>query len=210
MNPATASATDAPSTVRNRTPYRCYPRLLALLPCATILLSASCSHRALSPGERADARQQIEQQLYAYTYALDSGDLDAVGKLFEHAVMRVEGTDAVYQGAGEVMQSYVDFTTFYDVEGNPGAHQPGTTPRTRHVTTNVIIDIAEDGTSASARSSVVVFQFAPGAPLRPILAAGYRDRFEPIGGRWRWTERIHLLEHIEDVELHLLRPPPGQ
>jgi len=124
--------------------------------------------------------------------------------------MRVEGTDAAYDGPEAVRQTNIDFNLFYDAEGIAGPYRPDTTPRTRHVTTNVIVDIAEDGSSATARSSVVVFQFAPGAPLRPILVAGYRDRFEPIDGRWRWTERVHLLTHIEDVSLHLRQPPPGQ
>ncbi|MBJ17937.1 MAG: hypothetical protein CL933_00800 [Deltaproteobacteria bacterium] len=163
-----------------------------------------------SNGDRAEARFQIEKQIYAYTYALDGGDLDALGELFEHATMRVEGTDAAYEGAEAVRQTNIDFNLFYDNEGNAGLYRPDTTPRTRHVTTNVIIDVAEDGSSATARSSVVVFQFAPSAPLRPILAAGYRDRFEPIEGRWRFVERIHLLTHIEDVRLHLRQPPPGQ
>jgi len=185
-------------------------QLFAAFVCAASLTGLGCTHTALSAGQRADARQRIAQQLYAYTYALDTGDLDAVGELFEHAVMRVDGSDAVYRGAEGVRQSYVDFTTFYDAAGTPGVSRPGTTPRTRHVTTNVIIDLADDGSFATARSSVIVFQFAPGAPLRPILAAGYRDRFEPINGAWRWTERVHLLEHIEDVQLHLLQPPPGR
>ena len=184
-------------------------RRSAGLACALLLAASGCLHSVPPEPDRAAIRSQIEDQLYAYTYALDSGDLDEVGRLFEHAVMRVEGSDARYEGADEVIQSYVDFTTFYDAEGHPGVYRDGTTPRTRHVTTNVIVDIAEDGESASVRSSVIVFQFAPGAPLRPILAAGYLDRFEPIEGRWRWTERVHLLEYIEDVELHLLKPPPG-
>jgi len=175
-----------------------------------VALTTSACATGLSNADRAEARYQIEKEIYAYTYALDGGDLDALGALFEHAVMRVEGTDAVYDGAEAVKQTNIDFNLFYDAEGNSGPYRPDTTPRTRHVTTNVIIDIAEDGSSATARSSVVVFQFAPGAPLRPILAAGYRDRFEPIEGRWRWTERVHLLTHIEDVSLHLRQTPPGQ
>jgi len=171
---------------------------LATLSCAT----------SLSNADRAEARYEIEKQIYAYTYAIDGGDMEALGQLFEHAVMRVEGTDVAYRGADAVRQTNIDFNIFYDAEGNPGPYRPDTTPRTRHVTTNLIIDVAVDGSSATARSSVVVFQFAPGAPLRPILAAGYRDRFEPIDGRWRWTERVHLLEHIEAVELHLRQPPP--
>ena len=179
-----------------------------------LLLSAALAGCATSPAgfsalDRIEARHQVEQLIYAYTYAIDSGDMDALGALFEHAVMRVEGTSAEYKGAEAVRSTNVDFNIFYDAQGKGGRYRPETTPRTRHVTTNVMIDVAEDGSYATARSSVVVFQFAPGAPLRPILAAGYRDRFEPIQGRWRWKERVHLLEHVEDVSLHLFQPPPG-
>jgi hypothetical protein len=178
--------------------------------CLLLTFAVSGCATGLSNADCAEARFQIEKEIYSYTYALDGGDLDALGELFEHAVMRVEGTDAAYAGSEAVKQSNIDFNLFYDAKGNPGLYRPDTTPRTRHVTTNIIVDIAKDGLSASARSSVIVFQFAPGAPLRPIIAAGYRDRFEPIDGRWRFTERVHLLTHIEDVSLHLQQPPPGQ
>ncbi len=183
-----------------------HPLALAL---AIALATTGCA-TGFSNGDRAEARYQIEKEIYAYTYALDGGDLDALGRLFEHAVMLVDGTNAAYHGADAVKQTNIDFNLFYDVEGKAGPYRPDTTPRTRHVTTNLIIDVAEDGSSATARSSVVVFQFAPDAPLRPILAAGYQDRFEPIDGRWRFVERVHLLTHIEDVSLHLRQPPPGR
>ena len=182
------------------TTFLCLLAAVAVSGCAT----------GFSNADRAEARFQIEKEIYSYTYALDGGDLEALAELFEHAVMRVEGTEAVYDGPEAVKQTNIDFNLYYDAEGVAGPYRPDTTPRTRHVTTNLIVDVAEDGMSATARSSVIVFQFAPGAPLRPILAAGYRDRFEPIGGRWRFTERVHLLTHIEDVSLHLRQLPPGQ
>jgi hypothetical protein len=88
--------------------------------CLLLTFAVSGCATGLSNADRAEARFQIEKEIYSYTYALDGGDLDALGELFEHAVMRVEGTDAAYAGSEAVKQSNIDFNLFYDAKGNPG------------------------------------------------------------------------------------------
>ena len=69
---------------------------------------------------------------------------------------------------------------------------PDGTPGTKHVTTNLILDIDDEAGTASARSYWTVLQAVPGLPLQPILAGRYHDRFEraegtgasPSGGTW--------------------------
>ena len=56
------------------------------------------------------------------------------------------------------------------------------TPRTKHVTTNLVIDADDDGTSATARSYYTVLQQLDDFPLQPIIAGRYHDRFEVLDG----------------------------
>jgi hypothetical protein len=48
------------------------------------------------------------------------------------------------------------------------------TPRTHHVTTNVIVDVVELAGTVTARSSVTVLQAVSDLPLQPIAAGRYR------------------------------------
>jgi 3-phenylpropionate/cinnamic acid dioxygenase small subunit len=80
-------------------------------------------------------------------------------------------------------------------------HADGTL-RTRHLTTNVIVDIDEPANTATARSAFVVFQATPGLPLQPIVAGRYHDAFARDGD-WRFARRHILLEQIGDVHEHL-------
>ena len=75
--------------------------------------------------------------------------------------------------------------------------------RTRHVTTNVMIDIDEDANAATARSSFVVFQQTPTLPLQPIVSGRYRDQFARATGEWRFAHRHIILDLIGDVREHL-------
>jgi hypothetical protein len=69
-------------------------------------------------------------------------------------------------------------------------------PRTRHLCTNPIIDF-------------VVFQAAESFPLQPIITGSYVDRFEKVGGSWRFAERRELVGQAGDLSAHLLRPFEG-
>ena len=81
-------------------------------------------------------------------------------------------------------------------------HDDGTL-RTRHVTTNVIVDIDEDAGSAAVRSAFVVLQQTPTLPLQPIVTGRYRDRFERFGGTWRFAARHIVVDHVGEVREHL-------
>jgi hypothetical protein len=85
---------------------------------------------------------------------------------------------------------------------------PDGTPGTKHVTTNLILDIDDDDGTASARSYWTVLQAVPGLPLQPILAGRYHDRFTRREGRWEFTERRYLVELIGDVSHHMITDLP--
>ena len=78
------------------------------------------------------------------------------------------------------------------------------TPRTKHLTTNVIVEIDDGGASASARSYFTVLQAVPGhLALQPVVAGRYRDRFERAEGGWRFSGRHIVVDLVGDVSQHL-------
>lgn len=77
------------------------------------------------------------------------------------------------------------------------------TPRTKHVTTNVVIDLAPYSGRAAARSYFTVLQALPDPALQPIAAGRYHDQFEWRARRWRFAERRVHVDLVGDVSRHL-------
>ncbi len=73
------------------------------------------------------------------------------------------------------------------------------TPKTRHVTTNIFIEVDEQAGTAVGRAYFTVFQCLPDFPLQAIAAGRYRDRFERRSGRWRFIGRRVLTDFFGDV-----------
>ena len=143
------------------------------------------------------SRDEIERLIFAYAEHLDAGDFDAVGALFEHASYGA-GTAGRISGA-QVAKLHREIVILYD-DG---------TPRTKHVTTNVAIEVDEEAGTARSHAYYTVFQGAPGAGLQPIVAGRYRDRFERVGERWRFSERDIAVDLVGDLSRHLRRVPSG-
>jgi len=129
--------------------------------------------------------------VHEYARRLDSGDLDGVAALFEHAVLGSSVREARMRGAEEARRNY-DGVVLYDG-----------IPSTKHVITNVTVKIADGGSEATAHSYFTVLQARPDFPLQPIIAGQYADRFEKVGGRWRFSERIIHPDLIGDLSRHM-------
>jgi 3-phenylpropionate/cinnamic acid dioxygenase small subunit len=140
----------------------------------------------------------IPNLLYRYAELLDGGDLDAAAALFDQGAIitmgeRVEGRDKIADCWREWMRLY---------EGRP---------RTRHIMTNPIIELADDGLSATCRSQYTVLQALDGFPLQPVISGRYRDRLAVIDGAWRFVEREYAeVDLIGDLSAHLLQPLDGK
>ena len=76
------------------------------------------------------------------------------------------------------------------------------TPKTKHLTTNVIIEV--DGNQAGARSYFTVIQATDALPLQPIIAGRYHDTFARKNERWQFGAREIFVDHIGDCSAHLL------
>jgi hypothetical protein len=140
----------------------------------------------------------VESLIAEYAELIDTGDLAGVGELFAAGVF-IQGDRGRYSGREEVERMFRDLVILYE-DG---------TPRTHHVTTNLVIDVDEFSGTAGARSYVTVLQGVPGAPLQPIAAGRYRDRFARHDGRWRFAERRTDLRLFGDVSRHLRPQSPS-
>lgn len=152
--------------------------------------------------EPVEARDAIARLVYGYADAVDGGDLEAAARLFGLATYRavvggdttsVRGTDAVLG----LLRSMVII------------HDDGT-PSTKHVTTNLVIDLGADGRTATSRSYFTVLQARPDLPLQVIIAGRYHDAFRLEGGTWRFEDRLIHSDLIGDLSRHLRRSPYEQ
>ena len=74
------------------------------------------------------------------------------------------------------------------------------------MTSNVSVELSEQGDSATARSRFTVLQAREGFPLQVIIAGQYRDSFRKRDGRWEFTRREMQPRLIGDLSHHLLVP----
>ena len=135
----------------------------------------------------------ITTLMYRYAEYIDAADFDAIGELFAHGKITNEGFPGEIEGAAAVANLY---------RSTNHVHPDGTL-RTRHLTTNVIVDIDESAGAASTRSAFVVFQATAALALQPIVAGRYHDRFARTANAWSFAERHIILEQLGDVREHL-------
>ena len=144
-----------------------------------------------------DSAREIENLLYTYAERIDRGDLDGVAALFEHAtIFGVENgpPETQFHGITGARAMYEMSTRLYDDDG---------TPKTKHLTTNAIIEVDDAAGTATCRSYYCVVQATPELPLQPIIAGRYHDTFQVIDGRWWFATRTLFVDQVGDLSKHL-------
>ncbi|MHB8467482.1 MAG: nuclear transport factor 2 family protein [Acidimicrobiales bacterium] len=137
-----------------------------------------------------DDEAAIAALVHAYAERIDLGDLDGVAALFAHATWRAEATGVVLRGVEQVRSVY-DGVRLYDG-----------VPRTKHVITNLVIDVDAGRASAGSRCCFTVLQgVTPGEPIETILSGRYIDRFEHREA-WRFADRLICADLIGDQRRH--------
>lgn len=142
-----------------------------------------------------DDCRQIENLIYSYAESIDNGDLEAVAELFRDAEIVAPAQGSRQAGYDEILAMYQLSCRIYPSTG---------TPLTRHLTTNVIIELAGNQDCASARSYFTVIQATEALPLQAIIAGRYRDNFKKVDGSWQFTRREMIVDLIGDCSSHLL------
>ena len=130
----------------------------------------------------------IAALIYTYAERVDAGDLDGMAALFAHATYRSQVAE--YSGSTELAAVMKRRIRLHDG-----------VPRTKHVTTNLMINV--DGDTATARSYFTVLQATSALPLQPIVAGRYHDRFVRAAGAWRFADRLVLIDLPGDLSQHL-------
>jgi ketosteroid isomerase-like protein len=138
-----------------------------------------------------DDVEAIRALIHEYAELIDAGQLDAVAALFTHGTWSSPGRGTPLLGAEQVRRAY-DGVILYDG-----------IPSTKHVISNITIEIPGDGDKATARSYFTVLQARPDFPLQPVIAGRYQDRFERVDGRWRFADRQIIPDLIGDLSRHL-------
>ncbi|ULE31578.1 nuclear transport factor 2 family protein [Mycobacterium sp. IDR2000157661] len=143
-----------------------------------------------------DAAREIENLVYTYADRIDAGDLDGVAALFAHG--RICGMEdgppeTVFEGTARVRQMYDMATRIHD-DG---------TPKTKHFTTNVRIDVDETTGTARASAYYCVTQATPDLPLQVIVTGRYLDTFHRVEGSWWFDTRIMFVDQVGDTSRHL-------
>ncbi len=139
--------------------------------------------------------EAITKLIYTYAERIDAGDFAGVGELFADATLTFEGYGDAVSGRDAIEALYTRTTRRYE-DG---------TPRTKHVMTNVMVDVADDGTSASSRSYFTVLQAVPGAlALQPVIAGRYRHAYERTEVRWRVTAMHITIDLMGELGHHML------
>jgi hypothetical protein len=137
--------------------------------------------------------EQIRNLLGNYTERMDLGDFEGLGEIFRQARLTTFDGQLVAEGFEGVRDSYTNGTQMY-------AERPGT----KHVTTNVQIEVDEDAGTAWSKSAYVVFQATPNLALQPIITGRYHDDFaRGDDGRWYFTTRRFAVDTMGDLSQHL-------
>ncbi len=143
-----------------------------------------------------DSAIEITNLIYRYAELIDGGNMDAVAELFAHGrVCGVENgpPETVFTGAAGVRRMYETAVRIHD-DG---------TPKTKHNTSNVQLEIDEAGGTARSRSYYCVTQATPELPLQVIVTGHYQDTFHRLDGVWWFDTRTMFVDQVGDVSHHL-------
>ena len=142
-----------------------------------------------------ESHHSISTLMFRYAECVDQADFDGLSLLFSNGTIRSTSAEDSEEGMrGEAIGRFYAATN--------RVHEDGTL-RTRHLATNVRIEIDEASDRATARSYFVVLQATPRLPFQPIVGERYDDRFERVDGQWRFADRLVLVDQIGDMSEHL-------
>lgn len=142
-----------------------------------------------------ESHHAITTLIYRYAECIDSADFDGLSELFANGCIRSPS-------AAEPGESMTGTQTGRFYAATNRVHEDGTL-RTRHISTNLIVDIEEDRDTATARSYYVVFQATEKLPFQAIVGGRYEDRFARAEGEWHFAERVIHVDQIGDLSEHL-------
>ena len=158
------------------------------------MTSSRASASIRIPADPPSSHLAIQNLIVTYAELVDDGDFAGLGALLADATFT--GGGGPVSGPDAIEKMFRDMLIVYD-DG---------TPRTKHITTNIAIEVDEQAGTAVSRAYFTVLQALPGLALQPIASGRYRDRFECCDEQWRFAERRVLVDLTGDVSRHLRHP----
>lgn len=139
-----------------------------------------------------DPKSAIVQLMNEYCYRIDAGDKEGFARLFEHGSFLIKGDPGGGCTGTAAMLEMLENIILYD----------GKTC-TKHIVSNVQIDIDAAGDRATAQSYITVLQAVPpDFPLQAIFVGHYYDSFEKVGSSWHFTRREISPDLLGDLSFH--------
>ena len=139
--------------------------------------------------------QEIKNLIFSYAEQLDLGNLSSVAEIFVKGEIYAPATDSTIKGKENIFKMYEDSCRIYEETG---------TPCTKHITTNIIVNIDSEAGTANSRSYYTVIQATQDFPLQPIIAGRYHDTFIQEDGKWYFLKRVMFVDLMGDCGAHLL------
>ena len=139
--------------------------------------------------------QEIANLVYEYGYRIDAGDFAGIGSLLADARLTSDDGLMNVSGADAIAAHYASTTRLYEDTG---------TPKTKHVFTNMQIEVDPGGTTARGKANYLVYQQTDVLPLQLIITGHYEHRFEKRGDGWRIVEKKFFVDQVGDLSQHLL------
>ncbi len=152
--------------------------------------------------EVSEARFAVEDIMLRYAESIDTGDMESVGAVFAKGeLVMPDGSSLV--GAQAVCEHFSKLIIFYDADGNVVPYlRRQCTPRTRHVTSNVIYEFNSAVNQVNVRSYITCYQTI-GSKNEIIFGGRYTDSFELDQQGWHLVSRSILGDNIGDTSHHL-------
>lgn len=140
-----------------------------------------------------DPALAIPNLLYTYAMRFDDGDFEGAAALFDKGGVTMGGN--WIEGREAILGMWQKWVKTYDGK-----------PLTRHITTNPIIELGDDGLTATCQSQWTVLQAAPGFPLQVVATGRYRDSLACDRDGWHFTTREYVqTDLVGDSSAHTLQ-----
>lgn len=140
-----------------------------------------------------DPALAIPNLLYTYAMRFDDGDFEGAAALFDKGGVTMGGRRI--EGREAILGMWRQWVRTYDGK-----------PLTRHITTNPIIELGDDGLTATCQSQWTVLQAAPGFPLQVVATGRYRDSLACDRDGWHFTTREYVqTDLVGDSSAHTLQ-----
>ena len=130
----------------------------------------------------------IRNLMFHYCELMDAGDIETVADMFSRGTIIGADGAQLAKGRDETLAMY---------RGGNRSERTGGGRRSKHVNTNVLVEVDDAAGTAIARSYwVLLVSTSVDEPLRAILAGSYHDTFAQADGAWHFTERRYLVDLV--------------